>query len=149
VAALAVSALRIGGACLALAIVVASPAPETVLAFLGVALLLIGGVSWQWRGAALALRLAGPTVAVIGVRLLTGPVITALAAALVTLGACLGVRWVEATLGLAVFAAVVAIAGGADVRVIAGFWVLGCLVLLSHRVVSLVYRRLLPRLSHP
>lgn len=139
----AADAARIGGTCLGLGIVVSSPAPETVLPVLGVALLLVGGSAWSVASTrAMAFRLAGPFLMVIAVRVLGGTVAAAIAAILVALGAWLQVRLTEASIGLAVFAGTVAVLGGASVRVLAAFWLLGVGILLFRSVAASVRRRL-------
>ncbi len=137
----AAEAARVGGACLAVAIIVSSPAPEIVLALFGVALLVVGGTSWN-GSSTMAFRLAGPLLTVIAVRVLAGTAAAALAALLVALGAWLQVRLAEATVGLAVFAGAVAVLGGASVRVVAAFWLLGVGVLLVRSMAASVWRRL-------
>lgn len=141
-------AARIGGACLGLAIVVSSPAPEIVLPLLGVALLLVGGSAWSVTNTrTMAFRLAGPFLMVIAVRVTGGTVAAALAALLVALGAWLQVRLAEASVGLAVFAGAVAVLGGASVRVLVAFWVLGVVILLTRSTAASIRRRLSDPLS--
>jgi len=139
----AAEAARVGGACLAIAIVVSSPSPEIVLALVGVALLVVGGVARSAaRTSTIAFRLAGPLLTVIAIRVLAGTAAAALAALLIALGAWLQVRLAEATVGLAIFAATVAVLGGASVRVAAAFWLLGVGILLVRSMAARVWRRL-------
>jgi hypothetical protein len=90
----------------------------------------------------MAFRLAGPLLTVIAARVLAGTAAAALAALLVALGAWLQVRLADATVGLAVFAGAVAILGGASVRVVATFWLLGLGILFVRSMAANVWRRL-------
>jgi hypothetical protein len=132
---------RIGGACLAVAIVVSAPAPEVVLALLGVVLLVVGGNGWS-RAQPVALRLTGPLLAVVLARALGGTAAAALAAFLVLVGAWLRVRVPEATAGLAVFGVAVALLGGASAKVIGAAWLLGLSLLLIRSLAVAAGRRL-------
>ena len=144
----AANAARIGGACLGLGIVVSSPAPEVVLPLLALALLLVGGSAWSVTSTStVAVRLAGPFVMVIAVRIAGGTVAAAIAALLVALGAWLQVRLTEASVGLAIFAGAVAVLGGARVPVLVAFWLLGAAILLARATVATVRRRLAGRSS--
>jgi hypothetical protein len=134
-------AARIGGACLAVAVVVFAPAAEIVLALLGVVLLVVGGTAWSWARP-VALRLTGPLLAVVLARVLGGPAAALLAALLVVVGAWLRVRVPEATAGLAVFGVAVTILGGASARVVGAFWLLGVGVLLARFIAAGAGRRL-------
>ena len=89
----------------------------------------------------MAFRLAGPLLMVIAVRVLGGTVAAAIAALLVALGAWLQVRLTEASIGLAVFAGAVAVLGGASVRVLAAFWLIGVGILLVRSMTARVRRR--------
>ena len=136
-----VAAARLGGACLALAIVVSAPAPEMVLALLAVVFLLVGGTvmasAWpppfQWSVAAFAVVLA---------RVAAGTGAAFLAALLVGLGAWLRIRTVEATAGLAVFGVAVAIIGGATPVLVLSFWFLGAFLIAARRAAGAVRVRL-------
>ena len=132
---------RIGGACLAVAIVVSAPAPEIVLALLGVVLLVVGGTSWS-RAQPVVLRLIGPLLVVVLARVLGGTAGAALAAFLVLVGAWLRVRVPEATAGLAVFGVAVALLGGASPKVIGASWLLGLSLLLVRSIAVAAGRRL-------
>lgn len=139
----ACDAARVGGACLAIAIVVSSPNSEIVLALVCVALLVVGGAARSAPSTStIAFRLAGPLLTVIAARVLAGTAAAGLAALLVALGAWLHVRLAEATVGLAIFAGAVAVLGGASVRVAAAFWLLGVGILLVRSMAALVWRRL-------
>src|SRR5260221_14773205 len=66
-------AARVGGACLAIAIVVSSPSPEIVLALVGVALLVVGGAARSAaRTSTIAFRLAAPPPSALAARVLGG-----------------------------------------------------------------------------
>ncbi len=90
----------------------------------------------------MAVRLVGPFVMVIAVRIAGGTVAAAIAALLVALGAWLQVRLTEASVGLALFAGAVAVLGGARVNVLVAFWLLGAAILLARSMVATVRRRL-------
>jgi hypothetical protein len=98
-------------------------------------------------GRSMAVRLAGPLVMVIAVRVAGGTVAAAIAALLVALGAWLQVRLAEASVGLALFAGAVAVLGGARLHVVAAFWLLGAGILLARPMVATVRRRLAGRPS--
>jgi hypothetical protein len=142
----AAEAARIGGACLAVAVVIFAPAPEIVLALLSVVLLVVGGTAWNATHP-VALRLTSPLLAVIVARVLGGPGAAVLAALLVFVGAWLRVRVSEATVGLAVFGVAVAILGGASARVVGAFWLLGLGLLLARSIATSAGRRQRARLS--
>jgi hypothetical protein len=93
----------------------------------------------------MALRVVGPLLMVIAVRVVAGTGAAALAAVLVALGAWLQVRLPEATVGLAVFAGAVAVLGGANVRMLACFWLLGVGILLVRSGGASVWRHLFRR----
>jgi thiol:disulfide interchange protein len=93
------------------------------------------------------LRLAGPFVAVIAVRVEAGSGAALLAALLVALGAWLRVRMADATVGFAAFAGVVAVLGDASLWVVAIFWLLGARILLARSMVAGVRRRFARRSS--
>lgn len=93
----------------------------------------------------MALRLAGPLLMVIAVRVVAGTGAAAIAALLVALGAWLQVRLPEATVGLAVFAGAVALIGGASARMIVCFWLLGVCTLLVRSGGASVWRYLFRR----
>jgi hypothetical protein len=132
---------RIGGACLAVAVVVSAPAPEIVLALFGVVLLVVGGTAWSWAQP-VALRLTGPLIAVILARVLGGTAAAALAALLVIVGAWLRVRVAEATAGLAVFGVAVTLLGGASAMIVGASWLLGLGLLLVRSIAVGAGRRL-------
>jgi hypothetical protein len=138
----AVAAARLGGACLALAIVVAAPAPEIVLALLAVVFLLVGGTTVARPGVPAALRWSGPVVAVILARLSAGTGAAMLAALLIGLGALLRITLIEATSGLAVFGVGVAVLGGASPALILAFWLLGAGLLLARRAAGAARTRI-------
>jgi len=134
---------RVGGACLAIAIISSSPSPEIVLALVGVALLVVGGAARSAaRTSNIAFRLAGPLLTVIAARVLAGTAAAALAGLLVALGAWLQVRLAEATVGLAIFAGTVTVLGGASMRVVVAFWLLGVSILLVRSMAASAWRRL-------
>ena len=89
----------------------------------------------------MALRLVGPLLMVIAVRVLGGTAAAAIAALLVALGAWLQVRLLEATVGLAAFAGAVAVVGGGNVRVLAAFWLLGVGIIVARSAAATVRRR--------
>lgn len=134
-------AARIGGTCLAGAIVVSSPTPEIVLALLGVAFLVVGGTAWN-GSQPIAIRLAVLLLSVILARVFAGTAAAAMAALLVVAGAWLRVGVAEATAGLAVFGLAVALLGGASARVVAAFGLLGLVILVIRSVAAGVGRRL-------
>ena len=114
-----------------------------VLALLGVVLLLAGGSAWSWpETSATALRFTGPLLALLGARLLGGTGAAGLALLFVALGMWLHVGIVEATAGLAFFAAAVAILGGATPRIVVGFWLVGAGYLIVRLIAARTWRRL-------
>ena len=141
---LAVAAARVGGACLALAIVVSAPAPEIVLALLAVVFLVAGGTVVTWQAPA-TFRWSIPVAAVVLARLGAGTGAALLAALLVGLGAWLRIGLVEATAGLAVFGVGVAILGGASLSLILAFWLLGACLLLGRHAVAAARTRIASR----
>jgi len=136
-----VAAARLGGACLAFAIVMSAPAPELVLALLAIAFLVVGGSVAALKGPA-ALVWSGPVVAVILARVFAGTAAALLAALLIALGAWLRIGLIEATAGLAVFGVGVALLGGATVSLIFSFWLLGAGLLVAGRAGTAARARL-------
>jgi hypothetical protein len=121
----ATAAAKAGGAALGLAIVVSSPDPELVLGVLGIALLVVGGMTWtRGRRSAIPLRILFSLSTIVLARLALGPSGGALAALLLALGR-VGVRPADAVLGLAIFGGTIAVLGGARRGLILVFWVLG------------------------
>jgi len=128
------AAARTGGAALGLALILSSPDPRLVLGFVGIAALVTGGLIRR-HGPDRALCRMGISLAVVAMaRAALGPAAAAITTALLALGAILHVGVSEGAAGLAVFAAVLLLLGGASVRLALAFLGLGFGVHLAARL---------------
>ncbi len=139
---------KVGGAILALAVIVSSRRPELVLGLLGIALLVAGGTAWTRDGpGAVPIRVLVSVGAVIFARLAFGTSGALLAFVLLVLGACLRLRLTDAVAGLALFGGVVAFLGDASLRLALAFWACGVATVLLRALAPAVCRRVFRRRS--
>jgi len=144
----AAAGAKAGGACLGVAVIGSSLDPETVLALLGVALLVIGGATWTGdHPKPLSLRIVASLAAVVLARWAGGPAAAALAAVLLALGAWLRIGPAQAIAGLAAFGAAVAVLGRASAHVLLGFWLLGLAFVVLRPIALRACRRLFQHVS--
>lgn len=144
----AAAAAKVAGACLGVAVIGSSLDPETVLAMLAVALLVVGGVTWSvGQSKALPLRILASVATVVLARWAGGPAAAALAAALLALGAWLRIGPAQAVGGLALFGAAVALLGRASLHVLVGFWLVGLAFVLLRLIAVRAWHRLFHRAS--
>ena len=121
-----------GGCLLGGAVIVSMGDPLVMLGALAVAIVVAGGVTWSGSRPTPVRLVLTATVLVLA-RVAADPTGAAIAFVLFVAGAFLHVRFSDAALGLALFAGAVSILGGADVRLLAAFSVLGAVTLaLAH-----------------
>jgi hypothetical protein len=135
----AAAAARAGGAWLGAALLVSNPEPAVVLgSAAGVVLLIGGSVSSAHHRLARAL---GCVAAVVGARLIGGPLLAVLVALLIAVGWWLRIKPSDALIGLATFGFGAATAGMASPSLFVSFWGLGVLTVAA----ASLFRRLRSR----
>ena len=129
----AAAAARAGGAWLGAALLVSNPQPAVVLGLAAGVVLLIGGsmASTRSRYARALLCLA----AVVTARLMAGPLLAILVAAVVVVGWWVRTRLSDALVALAAFGVGAAVAGMASFRLFVSFWALGAFTVAGATVV--------------
>ena len=127
-AAAALRSLIAGGCWLGVAVIISMGEPLIVVGALAVAVVVGGGVAWSGSRPTPVRLVLTATVLVLA-RVAAGPTGAAITFVLLVAGAFLQVRVRDAAVGLALFAAAVAILGGADVRLLAAFVLLGAVTL--------------------
>jgi hypothetical protein len=145
---IAIASARAGGALLGGAVIATSLDPPTVLALIGVMVLVAGGSIWSGgRNWILLVRMLASLAMVALARYAGGPAAAVLAAVLLALGAWLQVRAAVAVSGLAVFGVAVALLGRARLSVVLSFWLVGLGLVVLRPAAAWVRRRLPLRAS--
>ena len=134
-----------GGCWLGGAVIVSMGEPLVVAGALAVAILVVGGVTWSASQPA-PMKLVVTGALLVLARIAAGPSGAVIAFVLFAAGALLRVGLADAAVGLALFAGAVSILGGADLRLLAAFLLLGVLTRAIAHVVALVARWIGPRL---